>query len=124
MDKIEAKLIIDFCNNFIATNKKVYDDTKLGLKYKELMKKKVDDINKLNLVLFNYNNDEKNYKNRLINHHLHDKMIQIKESLYTLNEDLDYIKKKISSLTIDQKIYDTVHVLENDIQRYTMILNR
>ncbi len=122
MNTIEANLIIDFCNNFISQHRKVYEDTKLGFRYINSMEKIIQRINHLNKLINLHNSMETIYRNKLVTNELREDINSLKEGLFILYEDLNYIKKKISSLSINRKIYDNVIKCENDIHRYKLVL--
>lgn len=122
MNTIEANLIIEFCSNFISQHRKTYEDTKLGFKYINSMEKIIDKINHLNKVIKLHDITEAIYRNKLVTNKVQEDINRLKEELFILYEDLKYIKKKISSLSINRKIYDNVVKCENDIHRFKLIL--
>lgn len=124
MNAVEANLIINFCNNFISQHRKIYEDTKLGFKYINSMEKIMEKINLLNKVISFNDNIENICRNKLGGGKVREDINKLKEDLFILFEDLNYIKKKLSSLAINRKIYENVIKCENDIYRYKLVLSQ
>jgi hypothetical protein len=103
------------CEEFVQKYKKVYDDTRLGLKYKENIDRLEQRANKINLIREKYKLDEKNYKNRGVNLDMHEVIHNKDDELYHIKADIEYFKMKISKLSYDEYIYENYIRCENDI---------
>lgn len=106
---------IIFYEKFIRVNKTIYENTKIVLKYKEVLSSLESRAYTINLILEKYMNDESRYKHRGVNIDIHDFVQNKEEELFHIKSDIEYIQSKISFLDYDFDIYDTYIKIENHL---------
>jgi hypothetical protein len=111
---------IRFCESFIRLNKKIYEETRLVLRYKETIIALKERASKINLIIEKYNIDEKNYKNRGVNIDMHDIIFDKQEELLHIETDIRYLNTRISTLCYNIDIYEGYIRCENEIHVYNL----
>ena len=106
---------IKVCESFLREHKKVFDETKLCLKYRETiiaLEKKAKEI-----IIYNdrYSVDEMHYMNRGVNMNIHSSIADKNEELFHILSDIEYFKQKISTLAYDEDVYESYVRCENDL---------
>jgi len=118
IEELSHSYVMGFYKDFLMNNKKVYDDTRLFLRFKELHSKNVEKIDEYRLSVVRYWDDEIHYKNRGVNMDLHSKLPEIEEKIYLLEEDNRYLESRMESLEIDMDIYRSYMEFENILDHF------
>jgi len=123
ISKGEAKILYNFCKDFMFRHKEIYENTVKCIRYNNLIEKTKRKIDTLNEEVELYYLNEQKYRNRLVNMHLHDKIEGLENQIYALREDITYYHNTICRMNASEDIYMKYLYCESDLRRFEKILS-
>ena len=116
-NQLEIDMVMYFCEDYMIRNKKIYEDTLKYMKYKDMLEKCIEKVKLLQVIIDKYNNDETNYKNRMVNIDMHSHIHKIRYKIEDLCEEIKFYTDKISKLEASEEVYFNYRFCENDFHR-------
>jgi hypothetical protein len=117
--KKAVKILYDRCQEFLETNKHLYEENIKVIKYMNLIDSSKIRIKKINVNIYNY---EQMLNNKYIEDIIKKDIEYLLLEKLELDEDIKFYNKKIISLRISEEIHMQYIYCQSDIRRYEKIL--
>lgn len=117
ISQLEKEMIINFCEDYMNRNRKIYEDTIKSMKYKNIIEKSAEKLKILQTIVDKYNTDETNYKNRMVNVDMHSYIHKVRYQIEDLCEDINFYSNKLAKLEASDEVYFNYTFCQNDFYR-------